>query len=450
MITIFLCGARGWVGGIERVGAGDAPWRASCRLRKVRPTLCGLRLVCERVATFDVSVVGAASEDVLTSWRSVARSDISKKQARFSNDGSTSPRGLHTYTYLRVGPSGSSAFPLQPTTQGASSSARGNHTGKMWAVTTRATAMRVTSSVGARGRSAMAVASRARPARCAAGGDSSIRRSANRVGDRVRADAASIRGVWAPARHLKGPSSGDNAQARRGVARAAEGGGGGGGAAGGSGGSGGGGGDSGASSSSGGGGGGLWVLYLTSLEKNPMLTKCVTSGILNAAGDLFAQFMFEDAANKGCDWKRAGVFTFLGAALVGPCLHFWYANLNKIVLATGAVGSAAATVSLALDQLVFAPTFLAVFIASLFTVEGNASAVVPKLKQDWSQTVVANWKVWVPFQFLNFRFVPVNLQVGAANVIALMWNTYMSWVTHLEVKPVEPEPKGKKGKKKKK
>lgn len=295
----------------------------------------------------------------------------------------------------------------------------------------------------------MAVASRARPARCAAGGDSSIRRSANRVGDRVRADAASIRGVWAPARHLKGPSSGDNAQARRGVARAAEGGGGGGGAAGGSGGSGGGGGDSGASSSSGGGGGGLWVLYLTSLEKNPMLTKCVTSGILNAAGDLFAQFMFEDAANKGCDWKRAGVFTFLGAALVGPCLHFWYANLNKIVLATGAVGSAAATVSLALDQLVFAPTFLAVFIASLFTVEGNASAVVPKLKQDWSQTVVANWKVWVPFQFLNFRFVPVNLQVGAANVIALMWNTYMSWVTHLEVKPVEPEPKGKKGKKKK-
>lgn len=298
----------------------------------------------------------------------------------------------------------------------------------------------------------MAVASRARPARCAAGGDSSIRRSANRVGDRVRADAASIRGVWAPARHLKGPSSGDNAQARRGVARAAEGGGGGGGggAAGGSGGSGGGGGDSGASSSSGGGGGGLWVLYLTSLEKNPMLTKCVTSGILNAAGDLFAQFMFEDAANKGCDWKRAGVFTFLGAALVGPCLHFWYANLNKIVLATGAVGSAAATVSLALDQLVFAPTFLAVFIASLFTVEGNASAVVPKLKQDWSQTVVANWKVWVPFQFLNFRFVPVNLQVGAANVIALMWNTYMSWVTHLEVKPVEPEPKGKKGKKGKK
>ena len=106
------------------------------------------------------------------------------------------------------------------------------------------------------------------------------------------------------------------------------------------------------------------------------------------------------------------------------------------------VGGAGA--ALALDQLVFAPCFLAVFIASLFTIEGNASAVVPKLKQDWSSTVVTNWKIWVPFQFLNFRFVPVNLQVGAANIIALAWNTYMSWVTHLAVAPAEAPKAGKK------
>ena len=166
----------------------------------------------------------------------------------------------------------------------------------------------------------------------------------------------------------------------------------------------------------------------------PLLTKCFTSGVLNVFGDVFAQFMFEDAARNGCDWRRAGVFALLGFALVGPCLHFWYSSLSKIVAATGAVGNASAGVSLALDQLVFAPTFLAVFIASLFTVEGNASAVPAKLRQDWASTVVTNWKIWVPFQFLNFRFVPVNLQVLAANVIALAWNTYMSWVSH---KPVE-------------
>ena len=157
--------------------------------------------------------------------------------------------------------------------------------------------------------------------------------------------------------------------------------------------------------------------------------------------------MFENAAEKGTDWRRAGVFTFLGAVLVGPALHLWYGSLSKIVAATGATGTAAAGVSLALDQLAFAPCFLAVFIASLFTIEGNADAVVPKLKQDWGTTVVNNWKVWVPFQFLNFRFVPVNLQVGAANVIALAWNTYMSYVSHLAVKEPEPVPAKGKGKK---
>ena len=83
--------------------------------------------------------------------------------------------------------------------------------------------------------------------------------------------------------------------------------------------------------------------------------------------------MFEGAADNGCDVRRVAVFTMLGAVLVGPALHFWYSSLSKIVAATGATGTAAAAVSLALDQLVFAPTFLAVFSASLFTVEGNAA-----------------------------------------------------------------------------
>jgi hypothetical protein len=46
---------------------------------------------------------------------------------------------------------------------------------------------------------------------------------------------------------------------------------------------------------------------------------------------------------------------------------------------------------------------------------------------------MANWNIWIPFQFLNFRFVPLNLQVAAANVVALLWNTYLSWASHKEV-----------------
>jgi hypothetical protein len=109
-----------------------------------------------------------------------------------------------------------------------------------------------------------------------------------------------------------------------------------------------------------------------------------------------------------------------------------------------------------------------------------------KLKADLLTTVKVNWTLWVPAQYLNFRYVPVNLQVSwlegaldrswrgavppplappasssqlpatpalaaapfaagacpaadwllappqvlASNTTALIWNTYMSWASH--------------------
>lgn len=200
---------------------------------------------------------------------------------------------------------------------------------------------------------------------------------------------------------------------------------------------------------SGGGGGGngsskatsMWAMYLLLLESNPLATKMWTSGALNAFGDLLAQFLFEDG--KSADVKRTLTFTFLGAFLVGPALHFWYGILGKIVTVGGSLG---AGVRLGLDQLAFAPVFLATFLSALFAIEGNTDKLPNKLKQDLFPTVVANWKIWVPFQFLNFRFVPANLQVGAANVIALAWNVYLSWASHKKVPEVVIEGKNTKKK----
>ena len=205
----------------------------------------------------------------------------------------------------------------------------------------------------------------------------------------------------------------------------------------------GGGGGGGGGSNSGGGGNGksLWAMYLLLLESNPLATKMWTSGALNAFGDLLAQFLFEDG--KSVDVKRTLTFTFLGAFLVGPALHFWYGILGKIVTVGGSLG---AGVRLGLDQLAFAPVFLATFLSALFAIEGNTDKLPNKLKQDLFPTVVANWKIWVPFQFLNFRFVPANLQVGAANVIALAWNVYLSWASHKKVPEVVIEGKNTKKK----
>lgn len=203
---------------------------------------------------------------------------------------------------------------------------------------------------------------------------------------------------------------------------------GGGGGAGGSGGSGGGGG--------GGGGGGsgddknkssglalLWAQYLAATESDPIKTKVITSGILNAVGDLIAQTFFNPDGN-GWDVVRTLKFTFLGAALVGPGLHYWYGFLNRLIPSQTVAG----TISrVAVDQFVWAPVFISAFLSSLLTLSGEMSSVPSKLKNDLWATCKANWLIWIPFQVVNFGVIPPNLQVAAANVCALVWNTYLSW-----------------------
>ncbi|CAL5431509.1 unnamed protein product [Camellia sinensis] len=196
-----------------------------------------------------------------------------------------------------------------------------------------------------------------------------------------------------------------------------------------------GGGNSGDGGSSGGGRSDWSLLswYLTLLEKDPVLTKAVTSAFLTFIGDLICQSLQVFASSKeetvldngfeldcvmidqvpSLDLKRTFLFTLLGLVLVGPTLHFWYLSLSKLVTLPGASG---AFLRLLLDQ-------------------GRPSQVVPKLQQEWFSAVLANWQLWIPFQFLNFRFVPQQFQVLAANVIALVWNVILSYKAHKEVLP---------------
>ena len=162
--------------------------------------------------------------------------------------------------------------------------------------------------------------------------------------------------------------------------------------------------------------------------------QAATTAVLNFLGDAFCQWQLTEPGTP-FDPLRALRFTVLGGLLVGPALHLWYLNLSKIIAACGLTGNAAAAGSLLLDQGVWAPFFVGTFFCALLTVEGPPELIVPKLKQDLVPAVKTNWIIWVPFQFFNFRYVPQNFQVLAANVIALVWNTYLSWASHRTVEP---------------
>lgn len=63
---------------------------------------------------------------------------------------------------------------------------------------------------------------------------------------------------------------------------------------------------------------------------------------------------------------------------MAPALHFWYLALSKIVTVGGTRG---AMLRLGLDQLAFAPAFIAVFFSALLTLEVHHSP--PALELVW-------------------------------------------------------------------
>lgn len=80
----------------------------------------------------------------------------------------------------------------------------------------------------------------------------------------------------------------------------------------------------------------------------------------------------------------------------------------------------------ACDQLVFAPTFIGVFLSSMAVLEG--SPVRDKLDRSYRSALTTNWMIWPFVQLVNFKLVPLEHRVLFVNVISIGWNCYLSYL----------------------
>lgn len=198
----------------------------------------------------------------------------------------------------------------------------------------------------------------------------------------------------------------------------------------------------------------LLAWYSRQLDTHPLSTKALTSGIIAATGDFVSQSYIQSSDSTNSEgeshaWNRekTGRFFLLGAGLVAPATHFWY---NFIGQRFPGSKWTAVLQRLACDQLLFAPCFTALWLASLWTLENNVpvsqssmkhsreddlrtdhsfSMMIHRLANTVPGVVVANWALWIPGMALNFRFVPIKYQVLFGNFLGFTWNIYLSYAT---------------------
>lgn len=112
----------------------------------------------------------------------------------------------------------------------------------------------------------------------------------------------------------------------------------------------------------------------------------------------------------------------LSQAVFGPAAATWF----KFLATNVNLRSANATIltRVALDQGVFAPCAIGMFLSSMAVLEGGS--VSDKLDKNYKNALTTNYMVWPFVQAVNFKFIPLDHRVLFVNIISIGWNCYLS------------------------
>ena len=185
----------------------------------------------------------------------------------------------------------------------------------------------------------------------------------------------------------------------------------------------------------------LLTWYSKKLDTHPYTTKGITSGLISLSGDVTCQYLTavrtkieEDGTTTEItapyDYGRSIRFFIMGTFWVAPITNFWYQALSTKIIPGSTRTIGRIVKRLMVDQFVFAPIFVNSFMGCLWLLEGKSpSEIVESIQEVAVDMIVANWSLWIPAMAINFSVVPLRYQVLFGNVVALVWNVYLSWMS---------------------
>ena len=190
----------------------------------------------------------------------------------------------------------------------------------------------------------------------------------------------------------------------------------------------------------------VWNSYLDALEANPLLIKSITAGVILGAADLSGQAIQQatssssssssndDAttldqldSSSSVDIARFLRFAFFGFILQAPWNHFYYLLLDGALPPTEDPFTSTTAIKVVIDQFIQAPIFTVIIFGFLGVLEGKSfDDIKEQLDEDYVDTMLANWKLWVPATAVNIAFCPPILRVLFLNVVFFFWSIFLS------------------------
>ncbi|XP_039604944.1 protein Mpv17 isoform X1 [Polypterus senegalus] len=170
---------------------------------------------------------------------------------------------------------------------------------------------------------------------------------------------------------------------------------------------------------------GLWRSYQVLMSKHPWKVQILTAGTLVGVGDVISQQVVEKKGLRNHNVKRTVKMMSIGFFFVGPVIGGWYKALDYLVPGGN---KTVAFKKMILDQGAMAPCFLACFLTITGALNGlSLEENWNKLKRDYKDALIANYYLWPPVQIANFYFIPLHHRLAVVQIVAIAWNSYLSW-----------------------
>lgn len=172
--------------------------------------------------------------------------------------------------------------------------------------------------------------------------------------------------------------------------------------------------------------------YSKKINKRPILTKCLTSFITFAIGDLLCQRLENNNSiikEHSYNWNRVFKQASFGF-LFTPYIHFQF---NIIIPKYIARGNFQIWKIVLYNQIVNSTIFSFSFFTYINILNGMSidSALQDTLLK-LPSTLSTAWKVWPFIQYINFTYIPIAYRVIFNNSFGVIWNIYLSYVQNVK------------------